>query len=218
MECKYLATRAFKTLARELVKWRSLAALGVFYHSFHTLPLVPYRSSHSRHRLKVSYSVHTSKLLTSPTIGAPIPHCMFRVALCKSRSTYIPPIWNLRVTVYLKPSRRMASLSNIRDPNTLANYNVYRTTHTIANLDIDFDKRCLSGNVVLNLKCHNPIERPDILLDTSHLDIGDVKLDGEKAEYELHARVEPYGSALRIKVTPDHAKEEISLDVSCEPS
>ena len=100
----------------------------------------------------------------------------------------------------------------------MANYNCYRTTHIIANLDIDFDKRFLSGNVVLNLKCHNLVERPDILLDTSHLDIGDVKLDGEKTEYELLPRVEPYGSALRIKVKPDHAKEQISLNVSCEPS
>ena len=139
---------------------------------------------------------------------------MFRAAIHKSRSTYVLPIRNLRLTIYLKSCRDMASLSNMRDPNTLANYNFYRTTHTIVNLDIDFDKRSLSGNVILSLKSHNMIERPDLLLDTSHLDIGDVKLDGEKAEYELLARVEPYGSALRIKMKPDHAKEEIGLDVS----
>ena len=143
---------------------------------------------------------------------------MFRVALYRSRLIYILPIHSLRVTVTLKPCRSMASLSKMRDPNTLANYDSYRTTHTVTNFDIDFDKRCLSGNVILNLKCQNLVEKPDILLDTSHLDIGGVKLDGEKAEYELLARVEPYGSALRIKMKPDHVKEEVGLDVSCEPS
>ena len=143
---------------------------------------------------------------------------MFRVALYRSRSIDILPIHSLRVTVNFKPYRSMASSNNMRDPNTLANYDCYRTTHTVTNFDIDFDKRCLSGNVILSLKCQNLVEKPDILLDTSHLDIGGVKLDGEKAEYELLTRVEPYGSALRIKVKPDHAKEEIGLDVSCEPS
>lgn len=107
----------------------------------------------------------------------------------------------------------MASTSNVRDPNTLANYNCFLTSHVVANLDIDFDKRSLSGNVLLSLKCRDKSEKPDILLDTSYLDIEGVKLDGEKAEYELLARVEPYGSALKITMEPNHGKDDIDLDV-----
>jgi len=39
-----------------------------------------------------------------------------------------------------------------RDPSTLSNYNVWRTKHITANLEIDFTKKRLWGNVVLKLK------------------------------------------------------------------
>jgi hypothetical protein len=46
-------------------------------------------------------------------------------------------------------ARMMASL---RDPNTLSNYDQFITSHITANFDIDFDKKHLSGNVILKLK------------------------------------------------------------------
>jgi len=39
-----------------------------------------------------------------------------------------------------------------RDPSTLSNYNAWRTKHITANLEIDFIKKRLWGNVVLKLK------------------------------------------------------------------
>ena len=39
-----------------------------------------------------------------------------------------------------------------RDPNTLSNYDDVRTTHVVASLEIDFEKKRLIGNVLLNLK------------------------------------------------------------------
>ena len=108
----------------------------------------------------------------------------------------------------------MTATIQARDPNTLSNYSCFRTTHTVANFDIDFERKNLSGNVILKLKCLNKIDRPDIvLLDTSYLDIECVQVDGSPAEYELKSRVEPYGSALSIKSGPGSDKDHLELDV-----
>lgn len=39
-----------------------------------------------------------------------------------------------------------------RDPNTQSNYHEVLTTHVVANLEVDFEKKRLWGNVVLRLK------------------------------------------------------------------
>jgi leukotriene-A4 hydrolase len=39
-----------------------------------------------------------------------------------------------------------------RDPSTLSNYSAWRTKHITVNLEIDFIKKRLWGNVVLQLK------------------------------------------------------------------
>ena len=107
----------------------------------------------------------------------------------------------------------MAATIQARDPNTLSNYSSYLTTHTVANLNIDFENKNLSGNVVLSLECINKSENLDIVLDTSYLDIEGVQVDGSPAEYELHPRVEPYGSALRIRRGSGSDQENVELDV-----
>ena len=45
-----------------------------------------------------------------------------------------------------------ASIHAPRDPNTLANYNAWRTQHTTANYAIDFEGKRLHGSVSLTLK------------------------------------------------------------------
>ena len=45
-----------------------------------------------------------------------------------------------------------ASIHQPRDPNTLSNYNAWRTKHTTANFEIDFDGERLKGNVELTLE------------------------------------------------------------------
>ena len=110
----------------------------------------------------------------------------------------------------------MAAPLQARDPNTLSNYSCFLTTHTVANFDIDFENKNLSGNVVLSLKCINKIGNLDIVLDTSYLDIEGVQVDGSPAVYELHSRVEPYGSALRINSGLGSDQENVELDVRCE--
>ena len=39
-----------------------------------------------------------------------------------------------------------------RDPNTLSNYNAWRTRHTTADFDIDFEEKRLKGIVNLTLE------------------------------------------------------------------
>lgn len=107
----------------------------------------------------------------------------------------------------------MTATIQARDPNTLSNYSYFLTTHTVANFDIDFQNKNLSGNVFLSLKRLNKAEHLDIVLDTSYLDIERVQLDGSPAEYELQSRVEPYGSALRIKSGSGFDQEDVELDV-----
>ena len=101
----------------------------------------------------------------------------------------------------------------MRDPNTLSNYKSYLTTHVEAKLDIDFETSKLSGNVILSLKCLSKKAKPDILFDTSYLDVDGVKVDDKPAQYELQSRVEPYGSALRVDMEPDFEKREFEVDV-----
>ncbi|KAL9098607.1 MAG: hypothetical protein Q9163_005770 [Psora crenata] len=87
-----------------------------------------------------------------------------------------------------------------RDPNTLSNYHQFITVHTIASLRIDFDRKILAGNVVLTLKSASKAPSTEIVLDTSYLDIHDVKVDQLSCEWDLQPRTEPFGSPLRIKL------------------
>ena len=96
---------------------------------------------------------------------------------------------------------RMAStIHTARDPNTLSNYNNFLTTHTIVNFNIDFEKKQLTGDVLLKLKSITDGESQEILLDTSHLDVANVKVDGAASRWKLLPRFEPYGSTLKIEL------------------
>ena len=113
-------------------------------------------------------------------------------------------------------ARNMAtSIKMPRDPNTLSNYQNFVTVHTIVNFDIDFDTQCLSGNVVLQLKPVPESQSKEIILDTSHLDIKDVKLDNASPKWSLLPRSEPYGSALKIELAESLENLQVlEVDVS----
>lgn len=112
-----------------------------------------------------------------------------------------------------------ATVKARRDPNTLSNYNSFRTAHTTANFDILFDRRQLVGNVVHQLKSITNAESNEIILDSSYLDIHGVKVDGKKSEWELLPRLEPYGSALKISLEGGVALDKtVEVDVCCIPS
>ncbi|EEH40145.1 leukotriene A-4 hydrolase [Paracoccidioides lutzii Pb01] len=104
-----------------------------------------------------------------------------------------------------------------RDPNTLSNYNVFRTTRTTVNFDILFDKQQLTGNVIHQLKSLSNAECREIILDSSFLNIREVKVDGKLNEWELLPRQEPYGSALKAPLAEGVAfGKTIDIDISVE--
>ncbi|KAK3050642.1 Leucyl aminopeptidase yscIV [Extremus antarcticus] len=101
-----------------------------------------------------------------------------------------------------------ASIHQPRDPNTLSNYNAWRTKHTTADFAIDFDAKLLVGHVTLTLARLAKGESK-IVLDTSHVDVSSVEISGSKADYELaSSRIEPYGTPLTIQVRDKHANDE----------
>jgi leukotriene-A4 hydrolase len=101
-----------------------------------------------------------------------------------------------------------ASIHQPRDPNTLSNYNAWRTKHTTADFTIDFDAKRLKGHVTLALE-HLAKDERKIFLDTSYLDVSSVEIGGSKADFSLaSSRTEPYGSPLTIKVGDKQANED----------
>ncbi|TKA81783.1 Leukotriene A-4 hydrolase [Friedmanniomyces simplex] len=85
-----------------------------------------------------------------------------------------------------------ASIHQPRDPNTLANYNAWRTEHTTTDFTIDFEAKQLKGTVHLTFE-NLAKDAKQIVLDTSFLDVSSVKANNEAAEYQLAtSRVEPY--------------------------
>src|SRR3954471_19800314 len=78
------------------------------------------------------------------------------------------------------PVRNMnTTIDSPRDPNTLSNYNNWRTTHTTASFHILFDEQRLQGNVSLDLKSLTEAESTEIILDSSYLNISEVKVNGQ---------------------------------------
>lgn len=109
-----------------------------------------------------------------------------------------------------------ASIHQPRDPNTLSNYNAWKTKHTTANFEIDFEAKKLKGSVELTLKKLADHE-PKIVLDTSFLNISSVHVDGHKAEFSVNeSRIEPYGSPLTIRVDNAATKHEVKVKIHVE--
>ena len=108
-----------------------------------------------------------------------------------------------------------------RDPNTLSNYNNWRTTKTEVNLEILFDKQKVQGTVLHKLRSTTDAETKEIILDSSFLDIRDVNVNGSSAKWSLMSRVEPYGSPLKIELeaaVPLNKVIEVSIDVATTSS
>jgi len=96
-----------------------------------------------------------------------------------------------------------------KDPNTLSNYHNFLTKHTSVDFEIDFEHKILSGAVALDLESLTDEEVKEIVLDSSFLDISEVKVDGQTAKYEVGDRIEPYGAPLRITLSSSVPKGKI---------
>ena len=104
---------------------------------------------------------------------------------------------------------------HVRDPSTLSNYTTWTSCHVTADFEILFDDKTLVGNVIHQLKSNTNCQSREIILDTSYLDIGDIKVDGGKLlNWKLLPRIEPYGSALVINLENGmEFGKEIQIDV-----
>lgn len=108
----------------------------------------------------------------------------------------------------------MASTNVPRDPNTLSNYNSWKTKHTIAELAIDFKKQRLHGTVTLQLESLTDKGSEEIVLDSSFVNVQDVTINGTKTqEWVVKDRTEPFGSPLSIKV-PGGAEKNTIVSVA----
>lgn len=110
--------------------------------------------------------------------------------------------------------RSMATLINpTRDPNTLSNYNNWICTHSTVNFEILFEQRKLVGNVIHRLRSATNAETQEVILDSHHVDIGDVQVAGLPVKWELLPPLGPYGTALKIKLENPVKLDEI-IDVN----
>jgi len=84
-------------------------------------------------------------------------------------------------------------------------------------MTIDFERRILFGSVHLQLHAKNLVA--EILLDTSYLEIHEIKANGQDPPWELLPRSEPFGSTLKIKLTRDIPHwNSVNLDVGLIPT
>ena len=132
-------------------------------------------------------------------------------------SIHLPVGTQIRCTFHPRGQRRTMATTIInspRDPNTLSNYNNWISTHITANFDILFDQKKLEGNVIHRLKSITDAQSQDIILDTNHLKIDDVKVDGKTSHWDLLPPLDPYGSALKIKLEQGvKLNETVEVDV-----
>ena len=97
----------------------------------------------------------------------------------------------------------------VRDPNTLSNYDAWRTRHTTANLNIEFDDKRLRGSVILELESQTDKASKEIILDSSYVDVSSIKLNAAPSAWEIRDRIGANGSPVHISVPNGASKGEV---------
>ncbi|KAF1960801.1 leukotriene A-4 hydrolase [Byssothecium circinans] len=109
------------------------------------------------------------------------------------------------------------TINTPRDPNTLSNYHNFVTRHTVAEFEIEFEEKVLKGGVGLRLESLTEGETREVVLDSSFLDITDVKVDGKEVKWSVGERMEPYGAPLTITLdsgVPKGKEFDIAIKLS----
>ncbi|KAF1995403.1 leukotriene A-4 hydrolase [Amniculicola lignicola CBS 123094] len=113
-----------------------------------------------------------------------------------------------------RPTEAVAlAIKTPRDPNTLSNYHNFATKHTSADFEIDFEERVLRGGVELTFESLSERESGEVILDSSFLDIKNIKVNGKEVKWAVKNRVEPFGSPLSIAL-PDKPAKGTTFTVS----
>ncbi|KAK5654895.1 hypothetical protein OQA88_6933 [Cercophora sp. LCS_1] len=100
-------------------------------------------------------------------------------------------------------------MASVRDPNTLSNYDAWRTRHTIANLKVDFSEKCLKGSVILELESQTDKSSNEIVLDSSFVDVSSIKLNSAPSKWVIKDRDGANGSPVHIAVPEGAAKGDV---------
>ncbi|KAL1838865.1 hypothetical protein VTJ49DRAFT_2118 [Mycothermus thermophilus] len=100
-------------------------------------------------------------------------------------------------------------MARVRDPNTLSNYDAWRTKHTITNFDVDFAAKRLRGSVILELESQTDRASKEIVLDSSYVDVSAIKLNSTPSAWEIKPRAGPNGSPVHVAVPDGAAKGEV---------
>ncbi|KAK4104665.1 leukotriene A-4 hydrol [Parathielavia hyrcaniae] len=100
-------------------------------------------------------------------------------------------------------------MAPVRDPNTLSNYDAWRTKHTTANFKVDFAAKSLRGSVVLELESQTDKASNEIILDSSYVDVACIKLNSTPSKWEIKDRTGPNGSPVHISVPSGASKGEV---------
>ncbi|KAJ4302270.1 Leucyl aminopeptidase yscIV [Collariella sp. IMI 366227] len=100
-------------------------------------------------------------------------------------------------------------MAPLRDPNTLSNYDQWRTKHTTANLKVDFTENCLRGSVVLELESQTDKASNEIILDSSFVSVSSIRLNSAISKWEVKDRSGPNGSPVHVSVPNGAGKGEV---------
>lgn len=97
----------------------------------------------------------------------------------------------------------------MRDPNTLSNYDAWRTKHTAANLTVDFKEQVLRGSVILELESRTDKASKEIILDSSYLAVVAIKVNSSPSDWNVKDRQGSNGSPVHIAVPEGAAKGDV---------
>ncbi|KAK4148073.1 peptidase family M1-domain-containing protein [Dichotomopilus funicola] len=100
-------------------------------------------------------------------------------------------------------------MARVRDPNTVSNYDQWRTRHTTANLHVDFSAKRLRGSVMLELESQTDKASQEIILDSSYVDVSAIKLNAAASKWEVKDRAGPNGSPVHVAVPGGANKGEV---------
>lgn len=95
------------------------------------------------------------------------------------------------------------------DPCTRSNYSQFEVKHTDLSLSVSFESKTLDGVVGYNLVNKNGSN--EIILDTSSLEIDNVKVNNENTEFKL-GESSMYGSPLHIPI--DATNGEVHVEIT----
>ncbi|KAK4245853.1 peptidase family M1-domain-containing protein [Corynascus novoguineensis] len=100
-------------------------------------------------------------------------------------------------------------MAPVRDPNTLSNYDQWRTKHTTVNFKVDFAAKRLRGSVILELESQTDKSSNEIILDSNYVEVSAIKLNSAPSQWVVKDHTGPNGSPVHVAVPNGADKGEV---------